>query len=904
MTFFRRFLILLLGLALLAMPTLVREWGLQYNERAYTPPDVPALNLAATPAPTATPQAVGDPQFANNDTLRRGPVVVDFAHFSFLNPANLQPLADALADRGLGLRYWVSQVNTMALESSAQFPDQSEDLAVQLKEASALVVVSPFFMWTPQEIAVAERFVADGGRLLLASDPDINGDFPSLVNILAEPFGVVFNDDYLYDTSNNDGNYTFFFNEAVPVEGEAAAGTEALADAQIAFYGGRSIGGAVIPQLHSVATTLSSLRTGQNSFTTVGIGGVAGRGTAGRVLAISDFDVLSEAYRVRHDNQRMVDFVADFLSADQRNNTMADFPEYLGKEVALSYGAGLAIDANLLLQGAQIQQRLENTGRTLVLTNGHALTKPSNDGKDLIYLTDYTTAVSETTLLDDLGIQIITEAVTVTVPVQVTPVAPIKATKEPTKTTATPTATPTPAKETPQQTPEEDETATPTASDSAALQSLFATSTVTATDTVTTTDTVTPTVLPEITPTVEPKLTPTLLPKVTPTVLATTTRGLGTTDLVTATSTAIATTEPLTVTTPLSTSTALTATVEPQTRVEITTYLETAEGLRFLAPQTVLVAQSKRADGSLLLAVLGADRRGIDAGVTRLLANDFKDCVIGEALTFCSLPPQATSTRSSSTSTTSGSKGSDTSSSDTSKESDSGSGSGSGSGSDDGSDDGSEPQKTPTAGTGVLLIDDNRSAAEGETSEADLYLQTLIGTGHSVDLWSAKSQGSPTAADLAKYAWVIWSNASYADGRLSIEDMDLVFGYVRQGGRLTLSSRFPLPGIEDASTLRDVVVGDMADLVKGLPDEPITLSEEQNAANLSPLAADTSGVQIALRRGADSDDAEAPVLVVLTDATESDSNARFMIVGMALTGLAEETSSILINNMATWMMAE
>lgn len=901
MTFFRRFLILLLGLALLAVPTLVRDWGLRYNERAYTPPDVPELNLAATPAPTATPQAVRDPQFANDDQLRRGPVVVDFAHFSFLNPANLQPLADALAERGLGLRYWVSKVNTMALESSAQFPDQSEDLAVQVKDASALVVVSPFFMWTPQEIAVAERFVADGGRLLLASDPDINGDFPSLVNILAEPFGVVFNDDYLYDTANNDGNYTFFFNEGVPAEGEATAGAETLADAQIAFYGGRSIGGAVVPQLRSIATTLSSLRTGQNGFTTVGIGGVAGRGTAGRVLAISDFDVLSEAYRVRHDNQQMVEFVADFLSADRRNNTMADFPEYLGKEVALSYGAGLAIDANLLLQGAQLQQRLEGTGRTLGLTDGHALDKPGNDGKDLIYLTDYTTALSETTLLDDLGIQVITEAVTVTVPVEVTPVTPTKATKEPTKTgEATPTRTPTPAQADPKKTPEDDEKATPAESDSAAKQSLFATSTVTATDSVTTTDTVTPTVLPEITPTLEPKLTPTLLPKVTPTANATATRGLGATDIATATITAEATAEPLTVTAPLSDVTVLTATVTPQTRVEITTYLETAEGLRFLAAQTVLVAQHKRADGSLMLAVLGADRRGIDAGVTRLLTNDFKDCVIGEALTFCSLPPQATPTRSSSSAAPTSTKESNTGTSDTSKgSSDSGSGD-----SGDGGGGGSEPQKTPTAGTGVLLIDDDRTAAEGESSEADLYLQTLIGTGHSVDLWSAKSQGSPTADDLAKYAWVIWSNAGYADGKLSIDDMDLVFGYVRQGGRLTLSSRFPLPGIEEASTLRDVVLGDMADLVKGLPDEPITLSEEQNAANLSPLAADTSGVQVALRRGVASDDAEAPVLVVLTDATESDSNARFMIVGMSLTGLSEETSSTLINNMATWMMAE
>ena len=347
----------------------------------------------------------------------------------------------------------------------------------------------------------------------------------------------------------------------------------------------------------------------------------------------------------------------------------------------------------------------------------------------------------------------------------------------------------------------------------------------------------------------------------------------------------------------------MTTTVVPQTRVEITTYLATAEGLRFLADQTVVVAQRKRDNGSLLLAVLGVNRRGIDAGVTRLLTNDFKDCVIGEVLTFCSLPPQTAPSRSSSSTSSADTKESDTSTSDTTKGDSSGS-SGSDDGNNDGNDDGNKPTKTPTANIGVLLIDDNRTAAEGESSEADLYLQTLIGTGHSVDLWSAKSQGSPTADDLAKYTWVIWSNAAYADGKLSIDDMDLVFGYVRQGGRLTLSSRYPLPGIEAASPLRDVVIGDMGALAKGLPDEPITLSEEQDAANLSPLAADTSGVEIALRRGPASDDAEAPVLVVLTDAAESDSNARFMIVGMSLTGLAEETSSTLINNMATWMMAK
>ncbi|MCE7981978.1 MAG: hypothetical protein DYG89_12350 [Caldilinea sp. CFX5] len=813
MIFFRRLLIFLLGLALLALPTLARDWG--YNDwrwqtiaSNYAPPEVPDLSFAATPMPTPTPLPVNDPSLTDDGELRRGSVVVDFAHFSFLNPGNLQPLADALADRGLGLRYWISQVDPMALESAAQFPDQSEDLATQLQDASALIVISPFFLWTPQEIAVAEHFVADGGRLLLVSDPDVLGDFPSLVNILAEPFGVVFNDDYLYDTSHNDGNFTFFF-----VEG---ADAEPLADATIAFYGGRSISGAVIPQMRSAASTLSSLRAGKNGFTTVAVGGIAGHGTAGRVLALSDFDVLTEAYRVRYDNQRMVEFVADFLSGDQRNNTMPDFPNYLGKAVALSYGTQTAIGADLLAQGAQLQKRLEESGRTLTLTNGHALT--ARDGKDLIYLADYTTVFSTTTLLTDLGLQVITEAVTVTIPVEVAPVA-----------------------ESTEETPAEPAATDDTVEESAPITDTAA---VTTTTTVTVTRTVT-----------RPRPAP-----------------------------AAEAAETLTVTAAITASDVMT-TSEPKVSVQITTYLVTAEGLRFLADETVLVAQHKRDDESLLLAVLGADRRGIDAGVVRLLSNDFSDCVIGEKLTFCSLPPGDS---------TSGDNGS----SDAGK-SDEGSGSeadDTGNGNEGDGSGGSKPSPAPNERTGILLIDDNRAAADGESSEADFYLQTLMGAEHSVDLWSTKGQGSPTADDLANYAWVIWSNAGYAEGKVTLEDMDLIFGYIRQGGRLTVSSRYPLPGLEEASTVRDVVVDSgLTALTDGLPDEPMTLTEEQTAADLSPLAADESGVQIALRRGPESDKAEAPLVAVLTDAAAEDSNARFMIVGFAVTGLPEEAGTTLIN---------
>ena len=79
--------------------------------------------------------------------------------------------------------------------------------------------------------------MADGGRLILISDPDIVGDVARDLNNLADPFGVVFNDDYLYDTVENDSNFTHIFVT------DFIGGAEALNGNTVAFYGARSIDG-------------------------------------------------------------------------------------------------------------------------------------------------------------------------------------------------------------------------------------------------------------------------------------------------------------------------------------------------------------------------------------------------------------------------------------------------------------------------------------------------------------------------------------------------------------------------------------------------------------------------------------------------------------------------------------
>ena len=97
-------------------------------------------------------------------------------------------------------------------------------------DASALFVVSPYYLYNEREAAVVEKFVADGGHLVMISDPDVEGDLAQDLNPLAAPFGIVFNEDYLYDTVDNDANFTHFF------QGEFSDRAEGLAGSRIAFY--------------------------------------------------------------------------------------------------------------------------------------------------------------------------------------------------------------------------------------------------------------------------------------------------------------------------------------------------------------------------------------------------------------------------------------------------------------------------------------------------------------------------------------------------------------------------------------------------------------------------------------------------------------------------------------------
>lgn len=839
----RWLLIVIAGLQLLAAPALVRTFGLGYTQRTYQPPSIATANLAATPIPTPTPVAQAAPVPLPDNELRRGPVVVDLAHASLIDRDRFQPLAAAIAMRGLDLRYWLPTKDISNVRTIASFPDQSALLEKQLADASALIVVSPFFMYSPQEIAVVEQFVSDGGRLLVISDPDIESDAARDTNSLASAFSIIFNEDYLYDTVHNDENYTYFF------QSDFLDRAEQLEGSRIAFYGGRSIGGAVVPQLRSTATTLSSMRNGLTRFNTVVLGGLVANNTIGRVLGMSDFDVLTDPYVARHDNRRLLEFVADFLAGAQRANTIADFPAFLGKQVALVIDNTQPVGANGLSKAAELQRVLELSGRTLSLAPNSWLTDP-NQGtdQDLIYVAGYRAVNDMTPLLQELGIDLVEELVT-------------------------PTATPAPATEEQDQPPPAEATPAPDAS------------------------TLEPIATPELTPP---------LPEATP---LTVTNGLHVamvqTQVQTATLTPTPTAPPASAPSPTPTSTAppaplermpITATVtqtstamsfptvadeavSPATPTpEVRLFLERKDGIRLVADETQLFIQRPYHNFQRILAVLANSEEAINAGLTRLLNRDFAGCLAQNELVICpysgtadtsqapeiaaAVPVVAPAER-------------------------------------------ADAAIVPIM-TRILVVDDNLAAEEEEKSEAAIYLTVLSAAGHQVEHWVTSDQGIPDAADLAEYDWVVWSDASYKASGIDGESLRVISAFINDGGRITISSRMPFFGVggEPPSPIADIVVaGEIPELVEGLPEAPILLTKE--TPPLTPLERNpdpSTSARIALARGPASEGRGAPVMVLYSDANfEAPKGALMLLFGMSMGWLPPDISEQLILNMVQVM---
>jgi hypothetical protein len=162
---------------------------------------------------------------------------------------------------------------------------------------------------------------------------------------------------------------------------------------------------------------------------------------------------------------------------------------------------------------------------------------------------------------------------------------------------------------------------------------------------------------------------------------------------------------------------------------------------------------------------------------------------------------------------------------------------------------------------------------------------------------------------LLSFRWVIWSDALYERSGVRGEALQSIGIIINSGGKVTISSRMPFFGVgaEPPSPIADVVIDPAApDLIQGLPSDPIPLPE--GLPPVIPLTRNpeqTTNATIALRRGPASAAAEAPVMMLFTDANADEpKGARLLIFGMSIAWLPDDVAEQLVQNMARVMLAE
>ena len=354
---------LLLLLALVALPVAGRL--LWFHSGWYQPPEIPEIDGSqiALPLPEYRP-------LADQPLETGGLVVIDLSHNNNLDIDDLTPLWDRLTARAVDIE---------------TLDDSSDSLETQLRGAIALLVIAPTSNYTAEERDLIADFVEDGGRLLLAADPtrpvppeqedeeeplDLESIFfPSsavpAINSLANAFGLVYFDDYLYNLVDNEGNYR---NVKFTVLSDEHSLTQDLET--IVFFAAHSLQTDGLSLVNADENTLSSLRSGETGLT------AAALAANGRVLALGDVTALTPSFHTIADNDRFLSNIADWLAAASREWDLKDFPHLFRGPVDLVQVSEGSLDPRLIARSGTLQELFQQSRLTLGL---RAAADPDHD---------------------------------------------------------------------------------------------------------------------------------------------------------------------------------------------------------------------------------------------------------------------------------------------------------------------------------------------------------------------------------------------------------------------------------------------------------------------------------------------------------------------------------------------
>ncbi len=361
------------GLALLFVLLFGGRWAWFYRG-SYVPPVIPEIDGSPIALNEASRKAFEDRPVAGD-----GRVLIDLAHANNLETNDLAPLRGRLEARGVSVEV---------------FRGVDAALSAQLRGATALLVVAPTVRYTAEEQDAVADFVADGGGLLLAADPTRSvltgedewlplslslastGAVPA-INSLANAFGVIYYDDYVYNLEHNAGNYR---DVAFTVFDEDHALTRDLET--LVFFAAHSLRSDGLALVTGDVHTRSPVRSGETGLA------AATLSVDGRVLALGDVTFMTAPYHTIEDNDRFLSHIADWLAVDGRaRDDLEDFPYLFRQPVDLVQVSGDSVDPRLIAQGSQLGDLFEQAGLSLALRAEPA------PGHDVLYVGTF----------DDLG---------------------------------------------------------------------------------------------------------------------------------------------------------------------------------------------------------------------------------------------------------------------------------------------------------------------------------------------------------------------------------------------------------------------------------------------------------------------------------------------------------------------
>ncbi|MBI5253593.1 MAG: hypothetical protein HY930_04245 [Euryarchaeota archaeon] len=267
----KKIIFALLVIAAIAAQTLVFYRGI------YIPPPIKIYELgdiALTRSPTGEfPEAV--------EKKAGGIILFDLSHENRFLPNELNALYSRIIFRNYTVEYL----------------READKLNVTLENASAFVVIAPKKAFSKEEILLVEKFLSRNGKLLLIADPGRTSE----INALSMKFGIIFEDDYLYNLRENDGNFQYIFLKNF----RQNSVTKNLS--KVAFYAAGSITSPNGKIILTDENTTSSGREGKEFAVAVLL-------EERRVLAIGDFTFFTSPYNAVLDNPKFISNIADYLT--------------------------------------------------------------------------------------------------------------------------------------------------------------------------------------------------------------------------------------------------------------------------------------------------------------------------------------------------------------------------------------------------------------------------------------------------------------------------------------------------------------------------------------------------------------------------------------------------------------